>query len=95
MVNLGILRSDQLDPLPSPTALDAEAAAWRDLPPEEYDRAVCAVFDALPAADPTILALASATLRRDAPTVTDSVARCAERLIALVATATELMATPS
>jgi hypothetical protein len=72
-----------------PTPLDAEAAAWRDLPPEEYDLAVCAVLDGLPTTDPTILPLASATLRRDAPTVTTSVARCAEHLIAFAAKATE------
>lgn len=72
-----------------PTPLDAEAAAWRDLPPDEYDRAVCALLDSLPATDPTILPLASATLRRDAPTVTTSVARSAEHLIDFAAKATE------
>ncbi|MEV6489362.1 hypothetical protein AB0M20_12145, partial [Actinoplanes sp. NPDC051633] len=72
-----------------PTPLDAEAAAWRDLPRDEYDRTVYALLDALPAADPAVLPLASATLRRDAPTLTDSVARCAERLIDFAATATE------
>lgn len=69
--------------------LEAESAAWRDLAMPDYDRAVCALIDRLPVDDARILPLASASLRRDGPTLTHSRACCAERLVAFAATAPE------
>jgi len=69
--------------------LEREAQAWRDLPPAEYDRAVCGMLDDVGAAPHSpervdaLLALAGATLRRNGPTLTESPACCAERLLAL------------
>lgn len=61
-----------------------EARAWRDLPPEAYDGAVCELLDGLvtgPLAD--LLALASATLRHTELTVTESRGRAARYLLDL------------
>ena len=70
---------------------EREAEAWRDLTSAEYDRVLCATIEQLGAAPDSaerveaLLALASATLRRDASTLTESRACCAEHLLALVA----------
>lgn len=74
---------------PERAVLEAEAAAWRDLAAAEYDRTVCALVEALPLNHATILPLASASLRRDGPTLTASRACCVERLVAFAATARE------
>jgi hypothetical protein len=55
----------------------------------EYDRAVCALVESLTPNDPTLLPLASATLRRDGPTLTASRVCCAEHLVAFAAKAAE------
>jgi len=63
-----------------------EARAWRDLTPDAYDAAVCELLDGLgtgPLAD--LLTLASATLRRTGPTVTESRGRAARYLLDLAA----------
>src|SRR5712691_6200354 len=58
--------------------LEKEAEAWRDLPPREYDRALCAILeeianrvDSSDGVD-ALLALTSATLRRDNPVLVES-----------------------
>ena len=66
--------------------LRGEARAWSDLPPDAYDAAVCDLLDGLvtgPLAD--LIALSSATLHRDAPTVTESRGRAARYLLGLAA----------
>jgi hypothetical protein len=63
-----------------------EARAWRDLPPDPYDVAVCDLLDDLaagPLAD--LIALSSATLRRSAASVTESRGRAARYLLDLTA----------
>lgn len=74
---------------------EKEAQAWRNLPPAEYDRALCGMLDQINAAPrsaervDTLIALASVTLRRNSPTLTESRARCAEHLLALVSAVSE------
>jgi len=75
--------------------LEREATAWRDLSPAELDVALCAMFDEISAAPPSaqqvdaLLALSSATLRRNSLALIDSRACCAEHLLALVSTTSE------
>jgi hypothetical protein len=75
--------------------LEAEAAAWRDLPPAEYDLAVCQVLREVTAPAPSaeaveaVLGVCSASLRRDGPALLDSRACCAERLLALIPATSE------
>lgn len=75
--------------------LEREAEAWRDLPPAEYDHALCRMLDDINAAPHSservdaLLALASETLRRNGPTLTESRFRCAESLLALVPAVSE------
>jgi hypothetical protein len=69
--------------------LEAESTAWRDLAPDDYDRAICDLIETLPVEDAAILPLASASLRRDGPALTASRACLAERLVAFAATAPE------
>jgi hypothetical protein len=75
--------------------LERETQAWRTLMPAEYDRAICGMLDDISAAPHSaeradaFLALASATLRRNGPTLTESRACVAENLLALVAVVSE------
>jgi hypothetical protein len=76
--------------------LEREARAWRDLTPAKYDRAVCGMLENLGAVPDLaervdgVLALAGATLRRDGPTLTELQTCCAEHLLALFSTGSEL-----
>lgn len=64
--------------------LGDEARAWRDLEPGTYDTAVCALLDRAATGPPAdLIALASATLRRTEPTVTESRGRAARYLLDL------------
>jgi hypothetical protein len=69
--------------------LEREAEAWRSLSPSEYDRAMCGMLEEIGAASPSaegikaLLSLASATLRRTGPPITESRACFAEHLLAL------------
>lgn len=69
--------------------LNKEAKAWRNLLPTEYDRALCRVLDDVNAAPHSservdaLLALASKTLRRKEPTLTESRVCFAEYLLEL------------
>jgi hypothetical protein len=69
--------------------LEEEARAYRDLAPEDYDRAISTMLDAA-AAPPrsnertvAFLDLAGATLRRHGPLLARSRGHCAEHLLAL------------
>lgn len=76
--------------------LEKEAEAWRDLPPAEYDHVLCGMFDDVSDVPHSaeqvdaLLALASETLRRNEPTLTESRFRCVESLLALVSSVSEL-----
>lgn len=69
--------------------LSAEARAWLDLTPAEYDRAVSGMFEELAAGERSAeqadaaLALAGATLRRPANDLTESRAACSEHMLEL------------
>lgn len=75
--------------------LEEEAVAWRDLAPADYDRALCRMLDDLRAAPPSadrsaaLVALTSATLRREGRTITESRACAAEHLLALTKAASD------
>lgn len=75
--------------------LRREAEAWHDLSPAEYDRALCRMLDDIDAASHpaeranAVLVLASETLRRNGPTLTESRFRCAKSLLALVSAGSE------
>jgi hypothetical protein len=75
--------------------LEREATTRRDLRPTEYDLALCRMFDDINTAPPSaerveaLLALASATLRRNGPILTESRAYCAEHLLALLSSVSE------
>lgn len=75
--------------------LEREAKAWRDLSPADWDPAICGMLDEISATPPSaerveaLLALSSATLRRNGPTLTDSRAYCAEHLLALASATSE------
>ncbi|MEA2943320.1 MAG: hypothetical protein QOD09_3849 [Bradyrhizobium sp.] len=75
--------------------LEQETQAWRGMAPAQYDHIICGLLDQASAAPPSaeaaeaLLALASATLRRNGPILTESRARCAEHLLALVGSVSE------
>jgi uncharacterized protein YukE len=75
--------------------LEREAKAWRDLSPAEYSLAICGILGEISATPPSaeqveaLLALSSATLRRNGRTLIDSRACCAEHLLALVSATSE------
>lgn len=70
--------------------LERETKAWRDFSPAEYSLAICGILSEISAAPSSaeqveaLLALSSATLRRNGPTLIDSRACCAEQLLDLV-----------
>jgi hypothetical protein len=69
--------------------LAREAAAWRDLPPAQYDQTLCALLDEARAAASSdeqvdaLFELASTTLRRPGPTLSESRRCAAEHLLSL------------
>jgi hypothetical protein len=69
--------------------LSAEARAWHDLPPADYDRAVRELFERLsadsdsPEQAAAALALAGAALRRPANDLVESPAACGELMLEL------------
>ena len=75
--------------------LEREAEAWRVLLSTEYDHAFCKMLDDIndiPNASEridTLLSLASRTLRRNEPTLTESRFCCAERLLRFASSLSE------
>ncbi len=75
--------------------LEKEAEAWRDLVPEDYDRILCRMLDEISVAphstdrSAALLRLASVTLRRNGPTLTESRVCSAEHLLALIVAVSE------
>ena len=69
--------------------LDKEMEGWRNLTPADYDRTLCDLLDSINTSSPplekdeALLTLASRTLRRNSPTLTESRARYAEQLVTM------------